>query len=83
MTFAALLVTQKREKYKEFSNLFAKDTSSVSLWLTPSPTGEGASSAFSFAEAGAKEKAIKKKTPSRNFALCGARPTPPSARASL
>ena len=31
------------------------------------------SSAFSFAYAGAKEKAIKKKTPSRDFALCGAR----------
>ena len=30
-------------------------------------------SAFSFAYADAKEKAIKKKTPSRSFALCGAR----------
>ena len=32
------------------------------------------SSAFSFAEAGAKEKAIKKKTPEGDFALCKARP---------
>ena len=32
------------------------------------------SSAFSFAYAGAKEKAIKKKTPIGDFALCGARP---------
>ena len=63
MTFAALLVTQKREKYKEFSNFFTKDTSSVSLWLTPSPTGEGFLPAFYFAIAAAKEKAIKKKTP--------------------
>ena len=31
-------------------------------------------SAFSFAYTGAKEKAIKKKTPSGDFALCGARP---------
>jgi hypothetical protein len=39
MTFAALFVTKKREK-KKF--LYFKDnTSSVSLWLTPSPTGEG------------------------------------------
>ncbi len=38
------------------------------------PTGEGSLSAFSFDEAGAKEKAIKKKTPSGDFALCGARP---------
>ena len=30
-------------------------------------------SAFSFDEEGAKEKAIKKKTPKENFALCGAR----------
>ena len=30
-------------------------------------------SAFSFDEAGAKEKAIKKKTPEEYFALCGAR----------
>ena len=30
-------------------------------------------SAFSFAYTGAKEKAIKKKTPEGNFALCGAR----------
>ena len=30
-------------------------------------------SAFSFAHAGAKEKAIKKTTPEGNFALCGAR----------
>ncbi len=30
-------------------------------------------SAFSFAKAGAKEKAIKKKTPEEDFALCGAR----------
>ena len=29
-------------------------------------------SAFSFAYAGAKEKAIKKKTPKEDFALCGA-----------
>ena len=29
--------------------------------------------AFSFAEAGAKEKAINKKTPMQDFALCGAR----------
>ena len=28
--------------------------------------------AFSFAKAGAKEKAIKKKTPKKDFALCGA-----------
>ena len=33
----------------------------------------GFSSAFSFAYAGAKEKAIKKKTPKEDFALCGAR----------
>ena len=31
-------------------------------------------SAFSFAYTGAKEKAIKKKTPKEDFALCGARP---------
>ena len=31
------------------------------------------SSAFSFAIAAAKEKAIKKKTPEEDFALCGAR----------
>ena len=37
------------------------------------PAGEGSSSAFSFAKAGAKEKAIKKKTPKEDFALCGAR----------
>ena len=30
--------------------------------------------AFSFAKSGAKEKAIKKKTPKEDFALCGARP---------
>ena len=30
-------------------------------------------SAFSFAYTGAKEKAIKKKTPKEDFALCGAR----------
>ena len=30
-------------------------------------------SAFSFAYAGAKEKATKKKTPKEDFALCGAR----------
>ena len=36
------------------------------------PTGEGFLSAFSFAHAGAKEKAIKKKTPKEDFALCGA-----------
>ena len=41
------------------------------------------SSAFSFAKAGAKEKAIKKKTPWGDFALCGARPPAPAARASL
>ena len=29
--------------------------------------------AFSFAKSGAKEKAIKKKTPKEDFALCGAR----------
>ncbi len=38
------------------------------------PAGEGLLSAFSFAHAGAKEKAIKKKTPKEDFALCGARP---------
>ena len=38
------------------------------------PTGEGFLSAFSFDEEGAKEKAIKKKTPKEDFALCGARP---------
>ena len=37
------------------------------------PAGEGSLSAFSFAIAAAKEKAIKKKTPMRDFALCGAR----------
>ena len=47
------------------------------------PAGEGSSSAFSFAYAGAKEKAIKKKTPKEDFALCGARPPTPAARASL
>ena len=49
--------------------LYAKDnTSSVSLWLTPSPTGEGSLPAFSFEEEGAKEKATKKKTPKKiNF----------------
>ena len=36
------------------------------------PAGEGFLSAFSFAHAGAKEKAIKKKTPKEDFALCGA-----------
>ena len=39
--------------------------------------------AFSFAYAGAKEKAIKKKTPKEDFALCGARQelrVPPSRR---
>ena len=39
--------------------------------------------AFSFAYAGAKEKAIKKKTPKEDFALCGARRglrVPPSRR---
>ena len=41
LTFAALFVTKKREKRKEFLVFFKKDTSSVSLWLTPSPTGEG------------------------------------------
>ena len=41
------------------------------------------SSAFSFAYAGAKEKAIKKKTPKQDFALCGVRPPTPAARASL
>ena len=30
--------------------------------------------AFSFAYTGAKEKAIKKKTPKEDFALCGAQP---------
>ena len=30
-------------------------------------------SAFSFAYTGAKEKAIKKKTPKQDFALCGVR----------
>ena len=39
--------------------------------------------AFSFAYAGAKEKAIKKKTPKQDFALCGVRPPTPAARASL
>ena len=39
--------------------------------------------AFSFAKSGAKEKAIKKKTPKEAFALCGARPMPPSARAAF
>jgi|GEM_PF-3402948 len=53
--------------------LYAKDnTSSVSLWLTPSPAGEGSLPAFSFEEEGAKEKATKKKTPKEDFALCGA-----------
>ena len=49
--------------------IYAKDnTSSVSLWLTPSPTGEGSLPAFSFEEEGAKEKATKKKTPEKiNF----------------
>ena len=38
-------------------------------------------SAFSFDEEGAKEKAIKKeKRRYRAFALCGARPSPPTAR---
>ena len=37
------------------------------------PAGEGSSSAFSFAYAVAKEKAIKKKAPKEDFALCGAR----------
>ena len=45
--------------------------------MTPSPANSqnkksNLSSAFSFAEAGAKEKAIKKKTPEGDFALCGA-----------
>ena len=40
-------------------------------------------SAFSFAYTGAKEKAIKKKTPKEDFALCGARPPTLAARASL
>ena len=47
------------------------------------PAGEGFLSAFSFAYAGAKEKAIKKKTPKEDFALCGARQelrVPPSRR---
>ena len=47
------------------------------------PTGEGSLSAFSFAYTGAKEKAIKKKTPKEDFALCGARPPTLAARASL
>ena len=36
------------------------------------PAGEGFLSAFSFDEEGAKEKAIKKKTPKEDFALFGA-----------
>jgi len=46
---------------------FKKDSSSVTLRATPSPAGEGFLSAFSFAKAGAKEKAIKKKTPMGRF----------------
>ena len=36
MTFAALLVTQKRDKGKEFLFFFKKDSSSVTLRATPS-----------------------------------------------
>ena len=40
MTFAALFVSEKRDKGKEFL-FFLKDSSSVTLRAPPSPTGEG------------------------------------------
>ena len=71
MTFGTFGHAKVREEEKL---LYAKDnTSSVSLWLTPSPAGEGSLPAFSFDKEGAKEKATKKKTPKEDFALCGAR----------
>jgi len=67
MTFAALLVTQKRDKGKVPLCFFAGERCS------PLPESQRprqkpkqkiyAPSAFSFAYAAAKEKAIKKKTP--------------------
>ena len=98
MTFAALLVTQKRDKRKVTLCLFIKkllirhapratflaaarsrsgSDSPRAVIHSPRaaslPAGEGSSSAFSFAYAVAKEKAIKKKAPKEDFALCGAR----------
>ena len=46
MTFAALFVSEKREKRKEFLVFFLKDTSSVSLWLTPSAPVSATPTAF-------------------------------------
>ena len=87
MTFAALLVTQKREKRKVILCFFAGERCSPLLCgssrrrplqdkVRVQPTAKTKDlclSAFSFAYTGAKEKAIKKKTPKEDFALCGAR----------
>ncbi|MBS6463220.1 MAG: hypothetical protein KH352_07490 [Ruminococcus sp.] len=77
MTFAALLVTQKREKRKVILCFFAGERCSpLQDKVRVQPTAKTKDlclSAFSFAYTGAKEKAIKKKTPKEDFALCGAR----------
>ncbi len=59
LTFAALLVTQKREKNKSYIKIKSKSPNPVNSQNKKSDTP----SAFSFAYTGAKEKAIKKKTP--------------------
>ena len=72
LTFAALFVSEKREKKKKF--LYFKDnTSSVSLWLTPSPTGEGFHPLFLLHIQAQKKKLSKRKRRWGDFALCGAR----------
>ena len=88
MTFAALLVTQKYDKGKVSLCFFAGRRGADPYKIKPKvpSTAKGkikSPFAFSFAKSGAKEKAIKKKTPKEAFALCGARPTPPSARAAF
>ena len=67
MTFAALFVSEKREKKKSyFKHLAGEQCSPLQDKTQVQPTAKTKDlcpSAFSFAYAGAKEKAIKKKTP--------------------
>ena len=68
MTFAALLVIQKREKKKSYFMILSGRRGADPYKLKPKYSQQPkqkiyAPSAFSFAYAAAKEKAIKKKTP--------------------
>ena len=68
MTFAALLVIQKREKKKSYFMILSGRRGADPYKLKPKYSQQTKQkikvpSAFSFDEKGAKEKAIKKKTP--------------------